>query len=143
MTHTRKLLTHYAKTGTRNHGSHQSQRKTNLAKLRKIKLLTQTRKLLTRYAKTGTRNQGSQQSRRKPNLAHLRKVILLTQEIKLLTRLREKTLDPLRENGDLEQGISTKLAQNQSGKVEKNKTTDTYEKLFSRYAKTGTRNQGS
>ena len=33
--------TRYAKTGARNMGSQQSQRKTNLAKLRKTKLLTQ------------------------------------------------------------------------------------------------------
>ena len=42
--------------GTRNRGSQQSHRKTNLAKLRKAKLLTQKRRLLTRYAKKGTRN---------------------------------------------------------------------------------------
>ena len=43
----------FRKDGARNLGSQQNQRKTNLAKLKKTKLLTQTRKLLTRYAKTG------------------------------------------------------------------------------------------
>ena len=36
-----------------------------------------------------------------------------------------------------------KVSANQSSKVEKNKTTDSEEKLLSRYAKTRTRNQGS
>ena len=72
--------------GTRNRGSQQNHRKTNLAKLRKTKLLTQKRKRLTRYAETGTRNRGSQQNHRKTNLAKLRKTKLLTKKRRLLTR---------------------------------------------------------
>ena len=69
LTQKRKLHTRYAMTGTRNRGSQQNHRKTNLAKLRKTKLSKQKIKLLTRYAKTGTRNRGSQQNHRKTNLA--------------------------------------------------------------------------
>ena len=49
-TQKRKLLTRYAKTGTRNRASQRNHRKTNLAKLRKTQLLKHERKLLTRYA---------------------------------------------------------------------------------------------
>ena len=86
LTQKRRLLTRYAKTGTRNRGSQQNHRETNLAKLRKTKLLTQKKRLLTRYANTGTRNRGCQQNRRKTNLAKLRKTKLLTQKRRLLTR---------------------------------------------------------
>ena len=72
--------------GARDTGSQQSHCKTNLAKLRKTKLLTQKRKLLTCYSMTGTRNRGSQQNHRKTNLAKLRKTKLLKQKGKLLTR---------------------------------------------------------
>ena len=81
-----RLLTRYAKTGTRNRGSQQNHRKTNLAKLRNPKLVTQKRRLLTRYAKTGTRNRGFQQNHRRTDLAKLRKTKLLTQKRRLLTR---------------------------------------------------------
>ena len=50
------------KDGSRNLGSQQSHRETNLANSRKTKLLTPKRKLLTCYAKTGARNLGSQQN---------------------------------------------------------------------------------
>ena len=139
LTQKRRLLTRYRKTGTRNRGFQQNYRKTNLAKLRKTKLLTKKKRLLTRYAKTGTRNRGCQQKHRKTNLAKLRKTKLLTQKIRLLTRYartgtrnrgsqtndtEEKTPNPLRKDGDTEPMISTKSSQNQTGKVEKNKTTD-------------------
>ena len=84
--------------------------------MRKTKLLTQKRRLLTRYAKTGIRNRGSQQYHRKTNLAKLRKKT---------TDTEEKDPDPLRKDGVTEPRISTKLSQNKSGEVEKNKTTDT------------------
>ena len=68
----------FRKDGARNLGFQQNQRTTNLAKLRKTKLLTQMRKLLTRYAKTGARNLGSQQIQHKTSLAKLRKTKLQT-----------------------------------------------------------------
>ena len=91
-------------------------RETNLAKLRKTKLLTHERKLRTCYAKTGTWNPGSQQSRQNQSS----KV-----EKNKTTDTDEKHPNPLRKDGDTEPGMSTKLAQNQSSKVEENKTTDT------------------
>ena len=102
-------------------GSQQNHRKTNLAKLRKTKLLTQKRRLLTRYAKTGTRNRGSQQNHRKINLAKLRKTKLLTQKRRLLTRYAKT--GRARNRGSQQNHRKTNTS-----KVEKNKTTDTKEK---------------
>ena len=96
--------------------------------------MTEKRKLLTRCATMRARNQGFQQSQRKTNLAKLRKTKLLTHDRKLLTRYaitRHRTR------------ISTKSAQNQSSKVEKNKTTDIEEKTLNPLRKKGTQNQGS
>ena len=72
---------------------------------------------LTRYANTGARNLGSQQNQRQTNLAKLRKTKLLTQ--------KRETPNPFFKDGGKEPGISTKLAQKQSNKAGKNKTTDT------------------
>ena len=69
--------------------------------------------------KDGDTNQGSQQNQRKTNLAMSRKTKLLTQKRNLKSRYA-KTQKRRHRTRDL-----NKAAQNQSDKVEKNKTTDT------------------
>ena len=103
-------------------GSQQNQRKTNLAKLKKTN--DKESKAPNLFRKDGARNLGSQQNQRKTNLAKLRKT--------KHTGTDEKAPNPLRKDGCKEPGISTKLAQNQSSKIEK-KTTDIEEKTANRF----------
>ena len=121
---------------TRIQGSQQSQRKTNLAKLKKTKSTDPVEKAPTPIPTVEAATESGFTTKSTKNQSSKFKNNKTTDTV-------EEDHIPLQKDGDTELLISIKSTQNRLAKIRKVKLLTQYRKILSRYAKMGTRNQGS